>query len=68
MFPRVVKRFVDSCSSFVLLTGVFRNLSWPRYIRSFPIVVEIRTLAYRFDRPGSVREERNIWCVPVLSE
>ena len=41
---------------------------WLRYIRSFPIVAEIRTLAYRFDRPGSIREERNLWCVLVLPE
>ena len=28
MFPQVVKRFLVSCLSFVLLTGVFRTLSW----------------------------------------
>ena len=28
MFPQVVKRFLVSCLSFVLLIGVFRNVSW----------------------------------------
>ena len=32
------------------------------------IVAGIRKLAYRFDRLGSIREERNVWCVLVLSE
>ena len=46
----------------------YKRGSWPRYIGSFSTVAGIMKLAYRFDRLGSIREERNVWYVLVLSE
>lgn len=47
MFPRVVKCFLDSRLSFVLLTDVFRNLSW--------------RLVYMFDSFQFRQTKRSIW-------